>query len=104
MSDITTRLRYRLDKGGPGTPCIIGYSDSGVTLEQDVQEATDEIERLRADLANMYRLRRECVAMADDLAADLAHLEDELRKVEGVLPVIFPRSTALARYRELKGQ
>lgn len=68
MRDIIDRLRYRLAAGGPGTPCIIGYSDSGVTLQQDVQEATDEIERLRADLANMYRLRRECVASADALA------------------------------------
>ena len=87
-------------------------SDAVDVLNGVIATKDAEIERLKDDLANMYRLRRECVALtgqlrrqaeidtaalnkykalADDLAADLAN---HLRYVPD----------SLARWRKARGR
>ena len=83
MTDIVDRLRYRMRTAEPQL-CVIGYSDPGVTLEQDVTEAAAEIERLRA--------------LADDLYAALDGL-GEPGELEEKMPSI---AKVKARWREAR--
>jgi hypothetical protein len=49
-------------------------SDAVDVLNEVIAGKDAEIERLRGDLASLYRLRRECVELADDLADVLASI------------------------------
>jgi hypothetical protein len=71
-------------------------SDAVDVLNEVIAGKDAEIERLRGDLANLYRLRRECVEMADDLADVIALLVGTYRMDEPEVRRV------LARYREAR--
>lgn len=71
-SDILARLRDRLRSA----PASIGWSDVGVDLDDDLKDAADEIERLRANqISDDVRALIDAAAALERWDADLFDLD-----------------------------